>query len=82
MNKEQAANIGVNPIEIDERTNFRTDSLDEYPSLSAEGLKFCFGCTANHETQGCITADRKSTGSSSYFCKECGGITVLQIRDE
>lgn len=82
MDEKQAAEIGVPPIEIAGRTNFRTDSLDEYPSLSAPGLKFCFGCTANHKNQDVILGDKEDTGSSSFFCKECGGITVLQIREE
>ena len=82
MNKQELEEIGMQPVEIDQRTNFRTDSLNEYPSLSAPKLHFTFQCTANHRRQDCITADRKSTGSSSYFCKKCGGITVLQIREE
>lgn len=81
MDKQDFLDAGVSRVVVEDITHFRHASLNNYPSLSADGLRFYFGCTGNHRMQDCLRADKTDSRSSSFFCKKCGGVTTLQISE-
>jgi hypothetical protein len=47
MDKQDFLDAGVSRVVVEDITHFRHASLNNYPSLSADGLEFYFGCTGN-----------------------------------
>jgi predicted SprT family Zn-dependent metalloprotease len=81
MDKQDFLDAVVSRVVVEDITHFRYASFNNYQSLSADGLRFYFGCTGNHRMQDCRRAEKTDSRSSSFLCKKYDGVTTLQISE-